>query len=54
MSYLGDSNSLPVPRVGEGVMVGFELIPPVTHVVYDYKKEIIYVGIDGTLKFMKG
>jgi hypothetical protein len=54
MSYLGDSNSLPIPRIGEGIILGFEPIPLVTHIVYDYKQEIVYVGIDGTLRFTKG
>lgn len=45
--YIGDSNTIPVPRIGERIFVGYNPPPTITDVVYILHEDMIIIVVDG-------
>ena len=44
---IGDSNSLPIPRIGESINLGYAPLPTVTNVAYLFETNVVAVYVDG-------
>jgi hypothetical protein len=47
--YVGDSERLPIPRIGEFIDFGYNPLPEVIAVSYDYHLECVHIMVSGEI-----